>query len=79
LRYAKVISCLFILPGEDWLLEAAEETPEIDIEEHRRMAYLSCLTKFKEVVLQELVALHKSHHISTTLEAFLVDLIPDDN
>ena len=74
-----MFSCLFILPGEDGLSEAAEEAPEVDIEEHRRMAYFSCLAKIKEVILQELVALHMGHHISTTLEAFLVNLIPDEN
>ena len=79
MRYAKMFSCLFILPGEDRLLEATEEAPEVDIEEHRRMAYLSCLTKVKEVILQKLVAFHESHHISTTLEAFLVNLVPDNN
>ncbi len=43
------------------------------------MAYFSCLANFKEIVLEKLVALHSSHHISTTLEAFLVSLVPDDN
>ena len=79
MRYAEVFSCLFILPGEDWLLEAAEEASEVDIEEHRRVAYLSCLAYFKKIVLEKLVAPHESHHISTTLEAFLVSLVPDDN
>ena len=79
MRYAKVFSCLFILPGEDGLLEAAEEASEVDIENHRRMAYLSCMTKFEEIVLQELVALHNGHHTFTTLEAFLARVIPDDN
>ena len=51
--------CLFILPGKDRLLEAAEEASEVNIEEHRRMAYLSCLAKFKEVVFEELVAFHE--------------------
>ena len=74
-----MLSCLFILPGEDRLLEAAEKASKVDIEKHRRMAYLSCLAKFEEIILQELVALHSSHHISTTLESFLVSLVPDDN
>ena len=79
MRYAEVFSCLFILPGEDRLLEATEEASEIDIEKHRCMAYLSRLAEFEEVVLQKLVAPHKGHHISTTLETFLVNLVPDDN
>lgn len=74
-----MFSGLFILPGEDRLLEAAEEASEVDIEEHRRMAYLSCLANFEEIVLEKLVAFHESHHISTTLEAFLLSLVPDDN
>ena len=43
------------------------------------MAYFPCLAKFEEIILQELVAFHKSHHTFTTLKAFLVILIPDDN
>ena len=72
-------SRLFILPGEDRLLEAAEEASEVDIEKHRRMAYLSCLAEFKKVVFEELVAFHESHHTSTTLEAFLMSMVPDNN
>lgn len=58
MRYAEVLPCLFILPGKDRLLEAAEKASEVDIEEHRRMAYLSRLAKFKEVIFEELVAFH---------------------
>ena len=79
MRYSEVVYCLFILPGEDRLLKAAEKASEVDIEKHRRMAYLSCLTELKEVVFEELVAFHESHHTFTTLEAFLVSLIPDEN
>jgi len=79
LGYAQVIPCLSVLPGKDGLLEATEEASEVDIEKHRRVAYLSGLTEFKEVVLQELVALHSGHHIFTTLEQFLAAGIPDDN
>ncbi len=52
-------SCLFIMPGEDRLLEAAEEASKVNIKEHRRMTYFSCLAELKEVVFEELVAFHK--------------------
>jgi len=50
---------LFILPGKDRLLEAAKEASEVDIEEHRRVAYLPGLAELEEVVFEELVAFHK--------------------
>ncbi len=74
-----MLSDLFIGPSEDRLLEAAEKASEVDIEKHRRMAYFSRPAKFKEVVFEELVAFHESHHTSTTLDVFLVSLIPDEN
>ena len=59
LRYAEVFYGLFVLPGKDRLLEATEEASQVNIEEHRRMAYLPRLTKLKEVVFEELVAFHR--------------------
>ena len=56
--YAEVLSCLSILPGENRLLETAKEASQVNIEEHRRMAYFSCLAELKEVVFEELVAFH---------------------
>ena len=58
MRYTEVASCLFILPGEDRLLEATKEASEVDIEKHGRMAYFSCLTELKEVIFEELIAFH---------------------
>ena len=56
--YAEVLSCLFILPGKDRFLKAAEEASEVDIEEHRRMAYLPGLAELKEVIFEELISFH---------------------
>ena len=77
--YAEVLSCLFILPGKDRLLEAAKEASQVNIKEHRRMAYFSCLAEFEKVVFEELIAFHMGHHTFTTLERFLGDSITDEN
>ncbi|MBL7068797.1 MAG: hypothetical protein ISS34_02960 [Candidatus Omnitrophica bacterium] len=51
---------LFVLAEEDGFLEPAIEAAEVDVEEHGDAADLAGAAEVEEVVLEELVAPHKT-------------------
>ena len=55
------------MPVEGWLLEAAVEAAEVDVEKHWYTRDLAGLAELEEVVLEELVAFH-----GCTFERFFV-------
>ncbi|MCQ9206851.1 MAG: hypothetical protein NG740_03090 [Omnitrophica bacterium] len=49
---------LFIVPGENGLLEAAVEAAEVNVKQHGDSADFPGLAEIEEVVLEELIAAH---------------------